>query len=405
MFKSISLEMAEAILKERIPHLGTETLDLIHCHERVLSEDIFSNIDQPPFNRSPLDGYAFRAEDSEFASETNGVKLKVLHEVFAGSYTEKEVVQGTAVRIMTGAPIPKGANCVIRQEDTNSNDGFVEIFSKLSPWQNICFQGEDIKKGKLVLKKGTILKYAEIAILASIGCKSLPVYKKLKVGILSTGDELVSLEEQLTPGKIYNSNLYSLYTRLKEFHCEPIIMGTVGDDINKLKERIKESLDKSDVLITTGGVSVGKKDLIKDVMKNLGADLLFWKIAIKPGSPVFCSCLNNKLAVSLSGNPAAAITTFEILVRPLLAEITGRQELKLHKTTALLQQDFNKKSVNRRFIRGHFSYTENGAIVNLTTSTQGNGILSSTLNSNCFIDVPANSSSLHKGEMVQVTLI
>jgi molybdopterin molybdotransferase len=405
LFKFIELEKAEDILKQKIPCLEIENIKLIDCHERVLAKDIFSEVNQPPFNRSPLDGYTFKSEDSKLANKDNGVKLKVIHELYAGAYTDKEVTQGTAVRIMTGAPIPKGADCVIRQEDTVFKDGFVEIFNKFSPWQNICFQGEDVKKGQLVLKKGTILKHSEIGILASIGCKNVSVYPKPKVGILSTGDELLSIEDQLSPGKIYNSTLYCLCARLKELHCEPIDMGIAGDDTNTLAKKIKDALNKSDILITTGGVSVGKKDLIKDVMRDLGADLLFWKVAIKPGSPVFCSSLNNKLVISLSGNPAAAITTFELLVHPILSEITGRQDLKLHKINALLQQDFNKKSVTRRFIRGHLSYSKNVPLVDLTKITQGNGILSSTLNSNCLIDIPANSLPLSKGETVQIILI
>ncbi len=405
MLEFIELEKAKDILKEKTPCLKTEDIHLIDCHERVLAKDIFSEINQPPFNRSPLDGYAFRAEDSELASKDNGIKLKVIHELYAGSYTDMEVTQGTAVRIMTGAPIPKGANCVIRQEDIVSKDGFVEIFNKLSPWQNVCFQGEDVKKDQLVLKKGTILKHNEIGILASIGCKNVSVYTKPKIGILSTGDELLSIEDQLSPGKIYNSTLYCLCARLKELHCEPIDMGIAGDDTSNLAKKIKDALDKSDILITTGGVSVGKKDLIKDVMRDLGADLLFWKVAIKPGSPIFCSSLNNKLVISLSGNPAAAITTFELLVHPLLSQITQRQDLELHTINALLQQDFNKKSVIRRFLRGHLSYNENVPLVDLTQITQGNGILSSNLNSNCLIDIPANSLPLNKGETVKVILI
>lgn len=405
MLEFIDLEEAKAILKTKTPSLPKEEVSLIDCHQRVLAENVFSEINQPPFNRSPLDGYAFRAEDSVLANKDNGVRLKVIEEIYAGFCANKEITEGTAIRLMTGAPIPKGANCVIKQEDTVFKDGFVEIFNKFSPWQNICFQGEDIKKGQLILEKDTVLKSNEIGVLASIGCKNVSVYPKPKVGILSTGDELVSIEEQLSPGKIYNSSLYCLCSRLKELYCEPIDMGIASDDIDTLTEKIKYALSKSDILITTGGVSVGKKDLIKDVMKNLGADLLFWKVAIKPGSPIFCSSLNNKLIISLSGNPAAATTTFEILVHPILAEITGRQNFTLHKVNALLKQDFNKKSKVRRFIRGTLSYSRDTAIVDITKSNQGNGILSSSLNSNCLIDIPPNSSPLSKGQVVQVVLI
>jgi len=398
----IELEKAQGIVNERMPYLGTERVDLLQAHERVLAEDIYSSINQPPFNRSPLDGYAFKAEDSQGASKNNPVSLQVIEEIHAGSCAKKEVEKGTAIRIMTGAPIPEGADCVIRQEDTSQEGNTVQIFTELSQWDNYCFMGEDFKKGDLMLKKNSFLKSAEIGVLASLGVNEISVYKKPRVAILSTGDELLDVKEELIPGKIYNSNLYTIATRVKEFSGEPVILGIAGDDRESIEKNIKAGLDKADFLITTGGVSVGKKDIVKEVLQGMGAEILFWKINIKPGTPALCSVLDKKLIISLSGNPAAATITFELLVRPLLAKITRREDLELKKITAVFKDSFSKKSSRRRFLRGLLSETPQGRIVELTRGKQTPGVLSSILNSNCLIDLPGGSPPLKAGEPVEV---
>ena len=398
----IELEEAQEIINEKMPYLGTERVDLLKAHGRVLAEDIYSFINQPPFNRSPLDGYALKAEDSQGAGQNNPISLQVIEEIHAGSCAKKKVETGTAIRIMTGAPIPEGADCIIRQEDTSQTGDTVRIFTELSRWDNYCFVGEDFKKGDLMLKKNSFLKFAEIGVLASLGVNEVSVYQKPRVAILSTGDELLDVKEKLLPGKIYNSNLYTIATRVKEFSGKPVILGIAGDDRESIEKSIAEGFAKSDLLITTGGVSVGKKDIVKEVLEGMGAEILFWKINIKPGTPALCSILNGKLIVSLSGNPAAATITFELLVRPLLAKITNRADLELKKVTAVFEDNFPKKSSRRRFVRGHLSEAREGRIVKLTRGKQTPGVLSSILNSNCLIDLPGGSPPLKAGEPVEV---
>ena len=398
----IELEEAQNILNAKMPHLGSERIGLLRAHNRVLAEDIYSSINQPPFNRSPLDGYALRAEDSQGASRTNPVTVKVIEEIHAGSCPKEKVAQGTAIRIMTGAPIPEGADCIIRQEDTSREGEYVQFFVELSQGDNYCLLGEDFKKGDLMLKKNSFLRSPEIGMLASLGENEVSVFIRPRVAILSTGDELLDVNEALIPGKIYNSNLYTLATRIEEFSGEPIILGIAGDDGQSIEKKITSGLEKADLVVTTGGVSVGEKDLVKEILQNMGAEILFWKINIKPGTPVLCSVLDEKLIISLSGNPAAATITFELLVRPLLAKITRRQNLELKKVAAVFQDNFLKKSSRRRFLRGFVSETPQGRIVKLTRGKQTPGVLSSILNSNCLIDVPSGSTGLREEDSIEV---
>jgi molybdopterin molybdotransferase len=345
MLEMIGLEKANEILDSNTTRIGSEKVNLQGALERVLSEDIFATINQPPFSRSPLDGYALKSEDTKGADKDKPIALKIVEEIYAGVSPGKKVDKGTAIRIMTGAPIPEGADCVIRQEDTIRTGDKVGIFKQLSQWQNYCFEGEDIKTGELILEKGRLLKSGEIGVLASLGINEIPVYIRPRIGVLSTGDELVDVGDSLSEGQIYNSNLYSISNRIKELGAEPVILGIVEDNENGLADSIREGIKDVDMLITTGGVSVGEKDLLQDVVKNLGAEMLFWRIDLKPGSPALCSTLNGKLIISLSGNPSGATITFELLVRPLLAKLSNREDIKLRWVKAVFVDDFGKKAL------------------------------------------------------------
>lgn len=404
MRQNISLEEAQSILTTEVSKtkiIEVEKLNIREAQGRVLAENIYSTIKQPPFNRSPLDGYALRAEDSKGAKEGYAIELEIIEEICAGSYPQKEIKKGMATRIMTGAPIPKGADCVIRQENTIRENHTVQIYEELSKWDNYCFAGEDIKKDQLVLEKESLLNFAAIGVIASLGIKEVLVYRKPKVGVLSTGDELMDVGETLLPGKIYNSNLYTIGTRLQELSAESIMLGSAVDHMDIVCERIKESLEKVDILITTGGVSVGKKDILKDVMKKLGAEVLFWRVDIKPGTPVLCSVLHGKLVISLSGNPAASTITFELLVRPILAKYARRKDVELRKVQSYLKDSFLKKSSRRRILRGKIVETQQGTVVQLPDK-HSSGVLSSMIGCNCLVDVPGGSTSLKEGDKVQV---
>ena len=404
MKMKISLEEAQSLLEIHCGSANTETLSLLEAHGRVLAQDIYSPMNQPPFDRSPLDGYAFKAEDSVGASKDYPVKLKIIEEIYAGDSPKKEIQHQTAARIMTGAPIPRGADCVLRQEDTLEDQDTVDIYCQLKAGDNYCYAGEDMEEGQLVLKAETLLNFAAIGILASIGITEVLVYKTPKVAVMSTGDELCSLGEELIPGKIYNSNLYTIGMRLKELGIEPIMLDSAPDEIEKLSVRIKEALSQADFLITTGGVSVGKKDIVKDAIKMLGASILFWKVDLQPGTPVLCSQLNGKIIFSLSGNPAAAMVNFEMLVRTALAKYTYRRDLKPLETEAILNSSFPKASKNRRFIRGKLILNAEEKLVELPQK-HSSGVLSSLLDCNCVVDVPPGTPPLEVGQKVKIYIL
>ncbi|WP_300258748.1 gephyrin-like molybdotransferase Glp [Clostridium sp.] len=403
MKKFIALEEALEILNENTKALKSEVVSIKDSLKRVLYGDVKSKINNPPFNKSVFDGYAFRSEDSKRASKENPIKLKIVDEIFAGMWPEREIKSGEAVRIMTGAPIPIGADCVLKQEETERYGNLVKIFKEMKAYENISFIGEDIKIGEILIKEGKRLDYADLGIMASSGISEILAYKKPKVSIISTGDEVCDIHSTLKPGKIYDSNLYSLSARVEELGYNVLSMEHVGDNIIKIGEAIEKAFEKSDIVFTTGGASVGEKDLMQKVAESIGFERLFWKIKIKPGSAVVCSKKKEKILISLSGNPNAALTTFELLGKPVLKKLEGEEEeINIKREKGILKDSFNKKSPQRRFLRGNVIYDENGAKVYITQIKSGNGILSSLLNANCLIEIEKGNEGLNRGEVVNI---
>ncbi|MBR3771691.1 MAG: molybdopterin molybdotransferase MoeA [Clostridium sp.] len=397
-----TLEDAIRLITNRVkPVMEIEEVELMEALGRVLGEDVTSPHNQPPFPRSPLDGYALQSASSEGATKEHGVVLKVIEEIFAGSVGSKTVKAGEAVRIMTGAPIPEGADCVLRQEDTDYGEDEVEIYQQLKPYDNYCFIGEDYKKGECLLKKGSCLEAPEIGLLASFGRKTVKVTRCPKIHLITTGDELVMPGNPLQPGKIYDSNLYSIGVRLKELGCLATMHNHIEDEAKEVAEQIREASKTADVVITTGGVSVGKKDIIHEVLTILGAEKLFWKIDLKPGTPTLCGMYENTLIIGLSGNPFGAITNLEILVRPVLAYMTGKEKLIPIRKKGVLENDFGKPSKVRRFVRAIY---EDG-VVRLPQGSHSSGVLSSMRGCNCLIDIPGGSEAVRKGDEVTVCLL
>ncbi len=403
MKKFIALEEALEILNKNTKALKSEVVSIKDSLKRVLYGDVKSKINNPPFNKSVFDGYAFKSEDSKGTSKENPIELKIVDEIFAGDFSEIEIKSGEAVRIMTGAPIPLGADCVLKQEETERQGDLVKIFKEMKENQNISFMGEDIKIGETLIKKGKRLDYADLGIMASSGISQVTVYKKPKVSIISTGDEVCDINSTLKPGKIYDSNLYSLSGRIEELGYHVLSMEHVGDNIIKIGEAIEKAFEKSDIVFTTGGASVGEKDLMQKVAESIGFEKLFWKIKIKPGSAVVCSKREGKILISLSGNPNAALTTFELLGKPVLKKLEGEEEnINIKREKGILMDSFNKKSLQRRFLRGNVIYDEKGAKVYITQIKSGNGILSSLLNANCLIEIEKGNEGLNKGEVVNI---
>ena len=403
MKKFIALEEALEILNKNTKALKSEVVSIKDSLKRVLYGDVKSKINNPPFNKSVFDGYAFKSEDSKGTSKENPVELKIVDEIFAGDFSEIEIKSGEAIRIMTGAPIPVGADCVLKQEETERHGDLVKIFKEMKSYENISFMGEDIKIGETLIKKGKRLDYADLGIMASSGISEVTVYKKPRVSIISTGDEVCDINSTLKPGKIYDSNLYSLSARIEELGYNVLSMEHVGDNILKIGEAIEKAFEKSDIVFTTGGASVGEKDLMQKVSESIGFEKLFWKIKIKPGSAVVCSKREEKILISLSGNPNAALTTFELLGKSILKKLEGEEEnINIKREKGILMDSFNKKSPQRRFLRGNVIYDEKGAKVYITQIKSGNGILSSLLNANCLIEIEKGNEGLNRGEVVNI---
>lgn len=403
MKKFIALEEALEILNKNTKALKSEVVSIKDSLKRVLYGDVKSKINNPPFNKSVFDGYAFKSEDSKGTSKENPIDLKIVDEIFAGMWPEIEIKRGEAIRIMTGAPIPVGADCVLKQEETERHGDLVKIFKEMKSYENISFMGEDIKIGETLIKKGKRLDYADLGIMASSGISEVLVYKKPRVSIISTGDEVCDINSTLKPGKIYDSNLYSLSARIEELGYHVLSMEHVGDNILKIGEAIEKAFEKSEIVFTTGGASVGEKDLMQKVSESIGFEKLFWKIKIKPGSAVVCSKKEEKILISLSGNPNAALTTFELLGKSVLKKLEGEEEnINIKREKGVLMDSFNKKSLQRRFLRGNVIYDEKGAKVYITQIKSGNGILSSLLNANCLIEIEKGNEGLNRGEVVSI---
>lgn len=394
-------EAREMLLGEAVQIKETETVSLWESTGRVLAQDVTAVRNQPPFPRSPLDGYAVRSADISGADREHPAVLQVIDEVTAGHVSGKTVTEKTAIRIMTGAPIPEGADCVIRQEDTDYGEEKVSIYVPVQAWKNYCFEGEDYKAGTVLLKKGTALGAVETGVLASLGRQEAEVYRRLRVALITTGDEIVLPGEPLPEGKIYDSNLYTLGARLRQWGMELVQGERVSDRAQEVAAKLREAAETADILITTGGVSVGKKDIMHEVLQLLECRKLFWRIEVKPGMPTLCAVYKGKLLICLSGNPYGAVVNLELLVRPVLAYISGRRDLELQRVKAELLNAFSKKSGVMRYVRAFYRDGQ----VRIADGSNASGIMSSMCGCNCLIEIPAGTEKVSEGDTVWVVLL
>lgn len=391
--EGVSFEQAIKLLTAHVEAIDeSEDVALVESVGRVAAQDYLATFDNPPFNRSPLDGYALKS------SETPG-EFKIVGEECAGDFFADEIHGGEALRIMTGAAMPEGADCVIRQEDVTTDGASINVPYKLKRHENFCFAGEDIKAGALLVEHGTKLTAAHVAVLASQGIALIKVFRRPRIAIASTGDELIQPGGKLSAGKIFNSNLYLLAARLIELGFAPKILGNLPDNTDACAEKIFSLRDELDLLITTGGVSVGKKDIMHDVVAKIG-QRIFWRVLMKPGAPVIGWTCGGFLGVALSGNPFAAYATFELLARPVLAKLSRREEILYRRGRGTLADDFPKKSLGRRFIRARVD----GEKIFLPTRHES-GALYSAIGCNAFVDIPAGSDALKTGDEVETILL
>lgn len=396
----IAIEDAQKLVfQEGIP-VETEYCPVSECAGRVLAEDLTSAIPQPPFARSAMDGYALREADIKGACQEQPVILKVIYKTCAGDPPGRRLLPGECVRIMTGAVLPEGADCVIRQEDTDEGESRVRIYSGGRAQQNCCAAGEDFKPGDILARAGDRMDAYIAAAAVAAGRRELLVRRRLRAAIVTTGEELAEAGSALLPGKIYNSNLTYLQVRLVQEGCEVVYCRRTGDERSVIAAAVREAVKTADFVVTTGGVSVGQKDQLPYVMEELGARILFRGISLKPGMPSMGAVLEKTPVLCLSGNPYSAFAVFELLIRPLKAGFLGCTEYHYTRVQTIAASGFSKPSKTRRLLRGCYD----GRSVSLSGKQQ-NGQLTGGIGCNCLVDIPADSEAVQSGDVVEIILM
>jgi molybdopterin molybdotransferase len=387
----------ELLLAETEPVTGTVVVPLMAALGGVTVRNVYARMDSPPFDRSALDGFAFRSAETGEASEGVPVRFKVAGVVYAGDRGGGGPGPGEAVKIMTGAPIPQDADCVLGKERVRVEDGWAVITGPITKHDNVIFRGEDIQKGMLLFPAETVLKSTHLGVLASEGFDRTEIRRPLNIGLFCTGDEIVPPGSPLLPGKIYNSNETLLASRLKELGFSAEVLPQMGDDADRAARVIEDRISGFDLLLTTGAVSVGDKDIFHEVFAKLGVRRIFSRLQTRPGQAVLCGTYKGKLLVCLSGNPFAALLSFELLVRPVLAKMAGCGGPRYCK--AVLDTPFSKKAGIRRFVRAKL---DSGRVTLPGGNTSGR--LFTFADCNCFVDVPAETEVLQPGDEADVLL-
>jgi len=410
----VSVEEALQKILSCIEALEPETKPILDCLGQVLAEDIRSTIDIPPLDNSAMDGYAVKAEDMRGASEASPKILSVTGKVAAGSMPRGEVKRGSAIRIMTGAPLPQGADAVVPFEDTDEvgrkashrDLSQIGILCEVQEGTNIRRKGEDIAKGSLVLKKGTVLRPSETGVLASLGHPAVAVIRRPVVSILATGDELTDIDQPLPAGKIYNSNTYTIAAEVRRYGGIAKILGIGRDSVRSLEQKIDEGLD-SDMLITSGGVSKGDYDVVKDVLAKCG-EITLQTVCMKPGKPLAFGMIgkgSRKIShLGLPGNPVSSMVTFEQFARPAILKMMGKSNLAKPSIRAIMEDDIVDTDVRRLFARVTVA-KRNGKYYARVTGPQGSGILTSMVKANGLAVIPENTKRVKKGDIVEVQML
>ncbi|MHC1711251.1 MAG: gephyrin-like molybdotransferase Glp [Solidesulfovibrio sp.] len=400
---ALNLDLVQQSLLNVARIVDTETVALEQCWQRVLAESVVADIDFPPFDRSPLDGYAVIAAEVEGASPVDPVILQEIDIVPAGEVAHVAVRPGTACRIMTGAPLPVGATGVVKKEDTTRLGDLVQINQGKGAGKNVCRQGEELRRGESALSPGTVINTGCMGTLALLGRDKPLVFRRPRVGILGTGSELAMVSDKLVPGKIHDSNSYMLCAQVREAGGEPVLLGVIHDEVAAIGKRLDQALD-CDMVITTGGVSTGDYDLVKEVFTGLGVTLLFEKVRMKPGMPGLGGVRGEQLFVGLSGNPAAASISFEQIIRPVLLKMGGRTAWWRRSARATMTKSFAKGGGPKRFVWAYSWLGETGLLVE-PLPLQGNGMLRSSIRANSLISVEENSPPIRQGENIEVLLL
>ena len=401
----ISVEEAQRIVLNAGLKPGVKKLPILESLGLTLAEDIISSEDIPIYDNSAMDGYAVRAIDIKGAEKSYPIRLVLTGEdIPAGRIPKSTVNPGFCMPIMTGAPLPEGADSVVKKEDTQRDAGSVMVFREIEKGENVRYRGEDIKKGSTVFRKGDRINPGTIGVLASLGNSEIMVYRPPIIGVLATGDELIGVDEKLITGKVRDSNSYSLSAQVKEMGIEYRRFGTAPDDEALLLKKIKEALGECDILLLSGGISVGDYDLVKDTLESIGAKLLFWRVNQKPGKPLAFFEYGNKYIFGLPGNPVSVMVCFEMYVRPMIRKSMGIHNLFRPEVIAEALHDFKNKTGRINFIRAIVE-NKDGQYFFKSTGMQGSGILTSMAKANGIARFPADLGNVVKGSKVNVYLL
>jgi len=399
----ITVEEALDTILAHVETMGQEKVSILEALTRVIGEDIHAPRHIPPFDNSGMDGYAVRAENVRAASEAHPLQLEVIDDVPAGFRSKKALTDGQAIRIMTGAPMPVGADTVVPVEETKKEGNTVHILKAFPRGDNVRQAGEDVRKGDLIISRGDVIRPAEVGMLASVGRSFVSVYQRPTVAILCTGEELADVDEPLGDIKIVSSNSYTLAAQVKDCGAIPIQLGIARDRKEEIKEKLGQGI-RADVLISSAGVSVGDYDFVKDALSELGMDMMFWKVAMKPGKPLVFGTIQSKPVFGLPGNPVSSMVAFEQFVRPSLLKMMGHRQIFRPIIEAVLRNDIRKEPGRRHYIRALVSFEENRYSVT-PTGAQGSGILRSMVRANGLIVIPEDREIVRAGENVRVQLL
>jgi molybdopterin molybdotransferase len=403
----LSVEKALERILQAFHPLEPERVPILEALDHVLAEDVHADVDIPPHSNSSMDGYAVLAADTVRAGAETPVRLRIVDELAAGYVTETAVTPGTAIRIMTGAPIPPGADAVVKVEDTASDADWVDVFAKAPASQYIRPAGEDVRKGELALPAGTLVRSQEIGMLATLGCKEVFVVRRPRVAILATGDEVVEIDEPLAPGKIRNSNSYSNAAQVIKAGGVPIMLGIARDEVQDLTKKIRAGLAQGvDLFLTSGGVSVGDFDIVKDVLAAEGT-IGFWRVRMKPGKPLAFGQIGGAPILGLPGNPVSVMVSFEMFVRPAILKMMGWTDWRRPAVEATLMDEIQHKDTRRHYLRVHIEQDREhaGEYRAYLTGGQGSGILSSMVRANGLAIIPEEWTHVPANTQVQVIML
>lgn len=399
-------EASERILADIKP-LDVETVPIRQALGRVLAEEISATVTMPPWSNASMDGYAVRSADITAVMAREPVKLRVVGTIAAGGFASRPLKRGEAMRIMTGAPIPEGADSVIRKEDTDGGADKVEVRDARDVWKNIRPAGEDFQRGDVLAKRGASLKAAMIGVLASTGVKEVKTFRRPRVAIISSGNELVDLDEfdeVAAARRIVSTNSYTLDALTRQAGGIPIDLGIAADTKASLRRKLDSAVD-SDLILTSAGVSVGDLDHTRDVFESLGGKQKFWKVKMRPGAPLAFGMLNDVPWVGVSGNPVSAMVSFELFVRPALRKMQGYSALFRRTIKVTLEEDVKIAAKLTHFLRAVVSRGADGAFTARLTGIQSSGVLTSMVKANALLIVPETSPKVPKGSQLSAIML